>query len=159
MSILNNILKTFIGDKTKKDLKNITPLVAEIKSFENQLQALSNDDLRAKTGYFKKQIAIARGPFDEKIETLLEEVKTTPDLDEKEKIYQQVDEENEAARIVSEEILNQILPEAFAVVKETAKRFKENENLEVSASAKDREIANLKPYVKLKGDHAIWENS
>ena len=159
MSILNNILKTFIGDKTKKDLKNITPLVAEIKSFENQLQALSNDELRAKTGYFKKQIAIARGPFDEKIETLLEEVKTTPDLDEKEKIYQQVDEENEAARIVSEEILNQILPEAFAVVKETAKRFKENENLEVSASAKDREIANLKPYVKLKGDHAIWENS
>ncbi len=159
MSILNNILKTFIGDKTKKDLKNITPLVTEIKSFENQLQALSNDELRAKTGYFKKQIAIARGPFDEKIETLLEEVKTTPDLDEKEKIYQQVDEENEAARIVSEEILNQILPEAFAVVKETAKRFKENENLEVSASANDREIANLKPYVKLKGDHAIWENS
>ncbi|MAC92837.1 MAG: preprotein translocase subunit SecA [Flavobacteriaceae bacterium] len=159
MSILNNILKTFIGDKTKKDLKNITPLVDEIKSFENQLQALSNDELRAKTDYFKKQIAIARGPFDEKIETLLEEVKITPDLDEKEKIYQQVDEENEAARIVSEEILNQILPEAFAVVKETAKRFKENENLEVSASAKDREIANLKPYVKLKGDHAIWENS
>jgi preprotein translocase subunit SecA len=159
MSILNNILKTFIGDKTKKDLKNITPLVAEIKSFENQLKALSNDELRAKTGYFKKQIAIARGPFDEKIETLLEEVKTTPDLDEKEKIYQLVDEENEAARIVSEEILNQILPEAFAVVKETAKRFKENENLEVSASAKDREIANLKPYVKLKSDHAIWENS
>ena len=159
MSILNNILKTFIGDKTKKDLKNITPLVDEIKSFENQLQALSNDELRAKTGYFKKQIAIARGPFDEKIETLLEQVNTTPDLDEKEKIYQQVDEENEAARIVSEEILNQILPEAFAVVKETAKRFKENENLEVSASAKDREIANLKPYVKLKGDHAIWENS
>ena len=159
MSILNNILKTFIGDKTKKDLKNITPLVIKIKSFENQLQMLSNDELRAKTGYFKKQIAIARGPFNEKIVTLLEKVKATPDLDEKEKIYQQVDEENEAARIVSEEILNQILPEAFAVVKETAKRFKENENLEVSASANDREIANLKPYVKLKGDHAIWENS
>ena len=159
MSILNNILKTFIGDKTKKDLKNINPLITEIKSFENQLQVLSNDELRAKTGYFKKQIAIARGPFDEKIVTLLEEVKATPDLDEKEKIYQQVDEENEAARIVSEEILNQILPEAFAVVKETARRFKENENLEVSASANDREIANLKPYVKLKGDHAIWENS
>ena len=159
MSILNNILKTFIGDKTKKDLKNITPLVTEIKSFENQLQTLSNDELRAKTAYFKKQIAIAKGPFDEKIVTLLKEVKSTPDLDEKEKIYQQVDEENEAARIVSEEILNQILPEAFAVVKETAKRFKENENLEVIASANDREIANLKPYVKLKGDHAIWENS
>ena len=159
MSILNNILKTFIGDKTKKDLKNITPLVTEIKSFENQLQTLSNDELRAKTAYFKKQISIARSPFDEKIIKLLEEVKLTPDLDEKENIYQQVDEENETARIASEEILNQILPEAFAVVKETAKRFKENKNLEVRASANDREIANLKPYVKLKGDHAIWENS
>ena len=159
MSILNNILKTFIGDKTKKDLKNITPLISEIKSFENQLQLLSNDELRAKTAHFKKQIAIARAPFDEKIVMLLEEVKVTPDLDEKENIYQQVDKENKAARIASEEILNQILSEAFAVVKETAKRFKENENLIVSASAYDREIANLKSYVKLKGDHAIWENS
>ena len=74
MSILNNILKTFIGDKTKKDLKNITPLITEIKSFENQLQPLSNDELRAKTDYFKKQIAVARAPFDEKIVMMNEDV-------------------------------------------------------------------------------------
>ena len=159
MSILNNILRAFVGDKTKKDLNKITPLVTEIKDFEKKLEALSNDKLRAKTVYFKNQIVAARAQFDEKIFTLLEEVKLTQDLDEKENIYKQVDEKNQAARNASEDMLNQILPEAFAVVKETAKRFKENETLEVSASAYDREMANSKPYIRLKGDQAVWSNS
>ena len=159
MSILNNILKAFVGDKTKKDLNKITPLVTEIKDFEKKLETLSNDKLRAKTVYFKNQIAAARAQFDEKIFTLLEEVKLTQDLDEKENIYKQVDEKNQAAQNASEDMLNQILPEAFAVVKETAKRFKENETLEVSASPNDREMANSKPYIRLKGDQAVWSNS
>ena len=159
MSILNNILRAFVGDKTKKDLNKITPLVTEIKDFEKKLEALSNDKLRAKTVYFKNQIVAARAQFDEKIFTLLEEVKLTQDLDEKENIYKQVDEKNQAAQNASEDMLNQILPEAFAVVKETAKRFKENEILEVSASAYDREMANSKPYIRLKGDQAVWSNS
>ncbi|MDC3276559.1 preprotein translocase subunit SecA [Flavobacteriaceae bacterium] len=159
MSILNNILRAFVGDKTKKDLNKITPLVTEIKDFEKKLEALSNDKLRAKTVYFKNQIVAARAQFDEKIFTLLEEVKLTQDLDEKENIYKQVDEKNQAAQNASEDMLNQILPEAFAVVKETAKRFKENETLEVSASAYDREMANSKPYIRLKGDQAVWSNS
>ena len=159
MSILNNILRAFVGDKTKKDLNKITPLVTEIKDFEKKLETLSNDKLRAKTAYFKNQIAAARAQFDEKIFTLLEEVKLTQDLDEKENIYKQVDEKNQAAQNASEDMLNQILPEAFAVVKETAKRFKENEILEVSASAYDREMANSKPYIRLKGDQAVWSNS
>jgi preprotein translocase subunit SecA len=159
MSILNNILKAFVGDKTKKDLNKISPIVTEIKDFEKQLETLSNDKLRAKTAYFKNQIAAARAQFDEKISTLLEEVKLTQDLDEKENIYKQIDEKNEAAQNASEDMLNQILPEAYAVVKETAKRFKENETLEVSASANDREMANSKPYIRLKGDQAIWSNS
>ena len=135
-------------------MNRITPLVTEIKGFEKQLETLSNDKLRAKTVYFKNQIAAARAQFDEKIFTLLEEVKLTQDLDEKENIYKQVDEKNQAAQNASEDMLNQILPEAFAVVKETAKRFKENETLEVSASAYDREMANSKPYIRLKGDQA-----
>jgi preprotein translocase subunit SecA len=132
MSILNNILKTFVGDKTKKDLNKITPLVAEIKTFEKQLEVLTNDELRQKTAGFKGQIAQARAPFDDKISTLLQEVKNIQDLEKKENIYQQVDDQNEAAQQASEDILNQILPEAFAVVKETAKRFKENQTLEVT---------------------------
>ena len=159
MSILNNILKTFVGDKTKKDLNNITPLVAEIKTYEKQLESLTNDELRLKTATFKEQIAKARAPFDDNINTLLQEVKKIQDLDEKENIYQQVDDQNEAAQQASENILNQILPEAFAVVKETAKRFKENQTLEVTASENDRELTNTKTYVQLKGDKALWSNS
>ncbi|MGB0601158.1 MAG: preprotein translocase subunit SecA, partial [Flavobacteriaceae bacterium] len=159
MSILNNILKTFVGDKTKKDLNNITPLVAEIKTYEKQLESLTNDELRLKTAAFKEQITKARAPFDDNINTLLQEVKKIQDLDEKEKIYQRVDDQNEAAQQASENILNQILPEAFAVVKETAKRFKENQTLEVTASENDRELTNTKTYVQLKGDKALWSNS
>ena len=159
MSILNNILKTFVGDKTKKDLSKITPLVHEIKTFEEQLQVLSHDELRAKTSHFKKQIAEIRAPFDQTISSLLEEVKTIQNLDEKENIYLQVDSQNDAAQKASEELLNQILPEAFAVVKETAKRFKENEWLEVTANSNDRELANDKHYIQLKGEHALWANS
>ena len=159
MSILNNILKTFVGDKTKKDLNKITPLVAEIKTYEKQLESLTNEELRLKTATFKEQIAKARAPFDDNINTLLQEVKKIQDLDEKENIYQQVDDQNEAAQKASENILNQILPEAFAVVKETAKRFKENQTLEVTASENDRELTNTKTYVQLKGDKALWSNS
>ena len=159
MSILNNILKTFVGDKTKKDLDKITPLVSQIKTFEKQLEALSHDELRAKTADFKTQIEESRAPFEAKIKTLLDEVEATQDLDEKESIYQQIDDQNEEAQRASEDLLNQILPEAFAVVKETAKRFKDNKNIEVNATYYDREIATQKSYVQLQGDHAIWANS
>ena len=159
MSILNNILKTFVGDKTKKDLDKITPLVSQIKTFEKQLEALSHDELRAKTADFKTQIEESRAPFEAKIKTLLDEVEATQDLDEKESIYQQIDDQNEEAQHASEDLLNQILPEAFAVVKETAKRFKDNKSIEVNATSYDREIATQKSYVQLQGDHAIWANS
>ena len=159
MSFLNSILKTFVGDKTKKDLSIITPLIAEIKTFEKQLESLTNDDLRYRTVFFKEQIAQVRAPFDEKINALLEEVKSIQDLDQKEAIYQQVDEQNEAAQKASEDLLNQILPEAFAVVKETAKRFKENKTLEVTASETDGILSTTKSYVQLKGDKALWANS
>ena len=98
MSILNNILKAFVGDKTKKDLNNITPIVAEIKSFEKQLEEISHDDLRAKTTFFKKALEDARAPFHKTIEKLKQEVKNTHDLYQKEMLYQQLDEHNETAQ-------------------------------------------------------------
>jgi len=159
MSILNNILKTFVGDKTKKDLNQITPLVNQIKTFEKELEALSHDQLREKTETFKKQIADARASFDQRISELQKEAETTPDLEAKEQLYQQIDQQKDEAYQASEETLNKILPEAFAVVKETAKRFKENETITVTATPYDREIAQTKTYVKLKGDQAFWANS
>ena len=159
MSFLNSILKTFVGDKTKKDLSQITPLVAKINSHQKNLEILSHDQLRQKTIIFKKEIAEERKSFDLTILKLLEEVKLTSDIDLKESLYQQIDSQEEEAQNAVEEVLNKILPEAFAVVKETARRFVENTSIEVTASEYDRELSQQKKYIELKGDKAFWANS
>ena len=159
MSILNSILKTFVGDKTKKDLSQITPLISEINSHQKNLETLSHDELRQKTIIFKEEIAKERKDFDLTILKLLEEVKLTGDIDLKESLYQQIDSQEEEAQNAVEEVLNKILPEAFAVVKETARRFVENTSIEVTASEYDRELSQQKEYIDLKGDKAFWANS
>jgi len=159
MSFLNSILKTFVGDKTKKDLSQITPLVAEINSHQKNLETLSHDELRQKTMIFKEEIAEERKSFDLTILKLLEEVKLTSDIDLKESLYQQIDSQEEEAQNAVEEVLNKILPEAFAVVKETARRFVENTSIEVTASEYDRELSQQKKHIELKGDKAFWANS
>ena len=159
MSFLNSILKTFVGDKTKKDLSKITPLIAEINEHQTSFENLSNDALRQKTEAFKLQIASARSNYDTSIEQLKKDVKETNDIDAKESLYQQIDSQDEEAQKAVENILNTILPEAFAVVKETARRFVENTTLEVTASAYDRELSQKKDYIQLKGDKAHWANS
>ena len=159
MSFLNSILKTFVGDKTKKDLSQITPLVTEINNHQKNLETLSHDELRQKTIIFKEEIAEERKSFDLNILKLLEEVKLTSDIDLKESLYQQIDSQEEEAQNAVEEVLNKILPEAFAVVKETARRFVENKSIEVTASEYDRELSQQKEYIELKGDKAFWANS
>ena len=159
MSFLNSILKTFVGDKTKKDLSQITPLVTEINNHQKNLETLSHDELRQKTIIFKEEIAEERKSFDLNILELLEEVKLTSDIDLKESLYQQIDSQEEEAQNAVEEVLNKILPEAFAVVKETARRFVENKSIEVTASEYDRELSQQKEYIELKGDKAFWANS
>ena len=159
MSILNSILKTFVGDKTKKDLSQITPLISEINSHQKNLETLSHDELRQKTIIFKEEIAKERKDFDLTILKLLEEVKLTGDIELKESLYQQIDSQEEEAQNAVEEVLNKILPEAFAVVKETARRFVENTSIEVTASEYDRELSQQKEYIDLKGDKAFWANS
>jgi preprotein translocase subunit SecA len=159
MSFLNSILKTFVGDKTKKDLSKITPLIAEINEHQTSFENLSNDALRQKTEAFKLQIASARSNYDTSIGQLKKDVKETNDIDAKESLYQQIDSQDEEAQKAVENILNTILPEAFAVVKETARRFVENTTLEVTATAYDRELSQKKDYIQLKGDKAHWANS
>jgi len=159
MNILNSILKTFVGDKTKKDLSQITPLISEINSHQKNLETLSHDELRQKTIIFKEEIAKERKDFDLTILKLLEEVKLTADIELKESLYQQIDSQEEEAQNAVEEVLNKILPEAFAVVKETARRFVENTSIEVTASEYDRELSQQKEYIDLKGDKAFWANS
>ncbi|TRZ42817.1 preprotein translocase subunit SecA [Robertkochia solimangrovi] len=159
MSLLNSVLKIFVGDKAKKDVKELQPIIDKIKSFEGSLSTLTHDELRDKTREFKEKIKASRAEIDEQIASLKAEVELSDDIDKNEDIYTQIDTLEDQAYEITEKILNDILPEAFAVVKETAKRFAENENIEVTASAFDREISGSKEYVSLADDKAIWKNS
>ncbi|MFD0989582.1 preprotein translocase subunit SecA [Mariniflexile jejuense] len=159
MSFLNSVLKVFVGDKSKQDVKAITPIVTKIRAFEASLEGLSHDELRAKTIQFKATIADAIKPINDEIAKLLEEAENTEDIDKREDIYQDIDKLKDDAYQKTETVLNDILPEAFAVVKETAKRFANNTSLTVTASAYDRELSSAKDYITLDNDKAIWANS
>ena len=159
MSFLNSVLKVFVGDKSKQDVKAITPIVNKIKGFEAAIAKLSHDELRAKTIEFKSKIADARANAETQIEQLQAEADTTEDIDRKEDIYQEIDKLKDESYKATEAVLNDILPEAFAVVKETAKRFKDNSSITVTASTYDRELSGSKDYVTLDGDMATWANS
>ena len=159
MSIVNNLLKLFVGDKTKKDLKSILPLVEATKSHETAFNQLSNDELRAKTVEFKSKIKAARAQFDQEIEDLKKAIETLEDIDERERLYNRIDALENEALGVTEEILLDLLPEAFATVKETARRFVQNTEIKVTASEFDRLLSGQKEYVRLSGEHALWSNS
>ncbi|MFE3867867.1 preprotein translocase subunit SecA [Flavobacterium sp. LS2P90] len=159
MSFINSIIKVFVGDKSQKDVKALQPYLNKIKTFETSLMSLSNDDLRARTTFFKERIKEARADKDAKINTLKQEVESIEDIDKREDIYVAIDALEKEAYDISEKTLMEILPEAFAVVKETARRFKDNSQIEVTATAKDRELSATKSYITLDGDKAIWANS
>ena len=158
MSILNSIIKIFVGDKQQKDLKSIQPIIEKVKSFENSLSNISNDELRTKTIEFKSKISEVTKPFNDKIAVLEEEV-LTADIDRQEEIYTEIDKLKDEAYEASEKVLEEIMPEAFAVIKETAKRFASNTELEVTATPFDRELSATKEHITLEGDKAFWANS
>ncbi len=158
MSFINSIIKAFVGDKSQKDVKATQPYITKIKALESVLALLSNDELRAKTAEFKEKIKQARSKQDTEIESKKIEAENTSDIDQREDIYNAIDTLEKEAYDISEKVLIEILPEAFAVVKETARRFKENSTVTVSASPKDIELAATKTYITLDGDKANWAN-
>ncbi len=158
MSILNSVIKLFVGDKQQKDLKGLQPVVEDVKKFELAFSKLSHDELREKTITFKNKLNAATKEFDDQITALEEEAKTAQ-IDRQEDIYTEIDTLKDEAYAISEEILVQIMPEAFAVVKETAKRFVENEEIEVTATPYDRELSAERENIILEGDKAFWSNS
>jgi preprotein translocase subunit SecA len=159
MDFINKILKVFVGDKSQKDIKEIQPLVNKIKKIEPTLVNLSHDELRAKTVDFKNQIAAAIASIKDAINSLNEEIEATSDIDKKETLYAEIDKLNDESYVITEKVLLEILPEAYAVVKETAKRFTHEDTLSVLASAYDRELSATKEYISLNGDNAVWETS
>ncbi|MFK5981325.1 MAG: preprotein translocase subunit SecA [Flavobacteriaceae bacterium] len=159
MGILDSVLKLFVGDKSKKDIGDLQPLVNEIKTFESAIAQLSIDELRAKTTEFKSKIKEDQKAIQEQIDELQKRSETVEDINEKEEIYNQIDQLKDDRYEVEKKTLDEILPEAFAVMKETAKRFKDNKTLTVTATPFDREISASKDYVTLDGDQATWQNS
>ena len=158
MSFINSIIKAFVGDKSEKDVKATQPYITKIKTIEPLLALLSHDELRAKTTEFKEKIKDARAKQDAEIEAKKQEAENTVDIDLREDIYNAIDALEKEAYEISEKALMEILPEAFAVIKETAKRFKENTTITVTATEKDRELSATKPYITLVGDQTNWAN-
>jgi preprotein translocase subunit SecA len=156
--MLNSVLKIFVGDKQKKDLKLLQPIVSKVRAFESEMNSLTNDELRLKSEKFKQLIQKATKPLDNKIVELEAEA-VDAHIDRKEQIFAEIDTLKDEAYVVSEAVLEEIMPEAFAVVKETAKRFTEEDIVLVRASANDRELSRSKEYITLDGENAEWATS
>ncbi len=153
--------KMFGGSKSDKDVKRLNPKIAEINKLFEALQSVSNDELRNKTNEFRNQIKEALSDITSEIETKKAEAESHTDVDPhtREAIYNEVDKLIKKKDEQLEEVLEGILPEAFAVVKETARRFTENEQLESTATELDKDLAVHKPHINIEGDKVIYNNT
>jgi preprotein translocase subunit SecA len=153
--------KLFGGNKSEKDVRAIQPLVSQINQHFTAYQSLSNDELRNKTVQFRQRIAEALKGVAAQIAQANKEAEELPftDLNGKDAIYQQVDKLRKQRNQEIEDILKEILPEAFAVVKETARRFKENPEISATATDLDRDLSVKKSYIKIEGDKAVYQNT
>ncbi|MFB9842263.1 preprotein translocase subunit SecA [Mucilaginibacter ginsenosidivorans] len=158
--MLDFISKLF-GSKSERDIKSIQPIVERIKEEYARLDGISNDELRAKTVAFKETIKEGLAEIDAELQEIKDRIEQNPGLDVNEKVelYRQVDKLEKDRNKELEVILMNILPEGFAVVKETARRFKENKTIEVTATQFDRDLAARKSNVVIKGDTAIHHNT
>jgi len=158
--MLNFISKLF-GNKSDRDVKSILPLVEKVKAEFAKLDGITNDDLRSRTVAFKETISAGLAGIDSEIQAIKDQTDNNPDMEVSAKVelYTQLDKLEKDRNKELEVILMTILPEAFAVVKETAKRFKENKTIEVTATQFDRDLAAKKSNVLIKGDKAIHHNT
>ncbi|WP_430899840.1 MULTISPECIES: preprotein translocase subunit SecA [unclassified Paraflavitalea] len=153
--------KLFGGSKSEKDVKAIEPIVKQINQHFQSYQHISNDQLRGKTNEFRAKIKDYVSAIDKEIKDLAENAENLPvtDITGKDAIYQQIDGLKKDRDKKLEEVLLQILPEAFAVVKETARRFKENLELTATATELDKELSVRKNYIRIEGDKSIMQNN
>ena len=159
--MLGFLSKIFGGSKSEKDVQKIQPLVGQINAFFQQFQTLSNDQLRGKTSEFRARIREQLSDIDAQITEKQQEAEALPtaDLNGRDAIYQEVDKLKKERDQQIEKALEQILPEAFAVVKETARRFSQQSEISATATEHDRNLSVKKNYVQIRGDQAIYQNS
>jgi preprotein translocase subunit SecA len=160
MPLLNKILSVFLGDKSEKDIKKIRPIVDEILAEYDKLPDISNDQLRAKAQELRKEISDFIKPEQDRVKELkTQAAEDDVDINRREEIFDEIDKIEAEIDDKIEDILNQILPQAFAVMKETARRFFHNEQLEVKANDYDRKLAAKNEHISVKGDKAIYSST
>lgn len=156
--MLGNILAKIFGTKSDRDMKALQPLVDEVNAEFEKLKGLSDDELRARTAEFQAKIQEAIQNEEQEIAELREKIEQEEEVEQKEQYYEQIDALNEKITESIESVLDGIRAQAFAVVKETARRWKENGELVVSANENDREMASILDGVRIEGDKAIWSS-
>ena len=155
----NKFLKSIFGDKSKRDMRLIQPLVEKVKEVSPEIEKLTNDELRAKSKEIQKYVQDAAKPYKEKIAELRAQIEETP-IDEREPIFNEIDKQDKEMLEELEKALNEVMPTAFAIVKDTARRFSQNADTVVTATDFDRELAaNPKnDFITIDGDNAIYHN-
>ncbi|MDW8274044.1 MAG: hypothetical protein RMJ53_07440 [Chitinophagales bacterium] len=158
-NFFEKILSKLFGSKNERELKQITPLVEAINQEYEKLKSLTNDQLRQKTEEFKSRIKDYLKEIDNEISELHENALAETDILKKDELFKQIDLLKKERDKKIEEILNQLLPEAFAVVKETAYRFSQGDSIEATATELDRALATRFPNIKIEGDKVIYKTS
>ena len=155
----NKILKTLFGDKSTRDMKLILPFVEKVKAVSPQIESLDNDALRQRTKTLQQQVQDSANEQKAKIAALKATIEDTP-IDERADIFAQIDKIEKEVLDIYEKALDEVMPEVFAIVKETARRFAQNEETVVTATDFDRELAAdpKKDFITIDGDKAIYHN-
>ena len=153
----NDLLKKLFGNKSQRDLKEIEPYIQKIKAISPELEKLSNDELRHRIDVVKQHIQDSVADDRKRIAELKEHVETL-DYDKRESTWEEIDKIEKEILEIYEKALDEVLPTAFSIVKETAKRFSENEEIVVTATDFDRQLAATKDFVRIEGDKAIYQN-
>lgn len=154
---INKILSKLFGNKSTRDMKLIQPWVEKVKAAYPAIQQLDNDGLRAKTKELQHNIQSSADDLKAKIDELKTKIDATP-IEDRAVIFNQIDKLEEQVLDRMEEALTAALPDAFAIVKDTARRFSENDTIEVTATDFDRELAAMHDFVRIEGDKAIYQN-
>lgn len=153
----NDFLKSLFGNKSQRDLKEILPYVNKVKEAYPAIEKLSDDELRARIDDVKKRVQDAVAPEKNRIAELRASVEEQ-DYEKREAIWEEIDKIEKTILEKYEKVLDEVLPEVFAVVKDTARRFAQNETITVTATPFDRELALTHDFVHIEGDKAIYQN-
>lgn len=159
MAFVTKFLTKVFGSKSEKDIKEVMPVVEAVKKEYSRITGFSHDELRTETERLKAKIKAYIKIEEDEIAALKEKSESgVVPIEESEKLYDRIDKLSDSINVKLEEVLKEILPTAFAIVKDTARRFSENETIPVTASEFDRDLAAEKSYVEIDGDNAVWHN-